>query len=374
MIAKNFTVKKDDDRLMNHLKKISNPLLAWFRARARSLPWRDDPRPYYVWVSEIMLQQTRVAAVMPYFSRFVAALPDVGALASADDDALMKLWEGLGYYSRTRNLKKAAQVVMEKHGGTIPRDFDELLALPGIGRYTAGAIASIAYGARVPAVDGNVLRVVARLTASREDVLREKTKRAVEEALAASMPKDAGQFNQAMMELGALVCLPRTPHCAECPLASLCRAHAEGMEAELPVKAAKKERRVEPRTVLLIERNGKFAIAKRPNRGLLASLWEFPNLIGEKNRAEILAFCKDAGLPVKSARRMKAARHIFTHIEWRLSGWHILLKGDSEAAVKEPRTPFGSAPLPPLTWATRQELSDTYSIPVAFHAYIPQNT
>ena len=352
------------------LGKIAKPLLGWFRTRARSLPWRDDPRPYYVWISEIMLQQTRVAAVMPYFSRFVAALPDVRALAAADDDALMKLWEGFGYYSRARNLKKAAQVVMEKFGGTIPRSFDELLSLPGVGRYTAGAIASIAYGEALPAVDGNVLRVVARLTASREDVLKEKTKRAVEEALASVMPKEAGQFNQAMMELGALVCLPRVPRCGECPLAALCRAHAEGMETELPVKTAKKERRIEPRTVFLIERDGRFAIAKRPKRGLLAELWEFPNLSGEKKRAEVLAFCKNAGLSVQSARRMKAARHIFTHIEWRLVGWHIRLASPPEG-VGEERAPYGASPLPPLTWATREELSEIYSIPTAFRAYMP---
>ncbi|MBR1760833.1 MAG: A/G-specific adenine glycosylase [Schwartzia sp.] len=352
------------------LPNIAKPLLQWFRARARSLPWRDCPLPYYVWVSEIMLQQTRVAAVMPYFSRFVAALPDVASLAAADDDALMKLWEGLGYYSRARNLKKAAKLVMEKYGGAIPGDFDELLSLPGIGRYTAGAIASIAYGERVPAVDGNVLRVVARLTASRDDILRDTTKRAVEAALAAAMPKEAGQFNQAMMELGALVCLPRAAHCEECPLAALCRAHAEGLEAELPVKTAKKARRVEPRTVLLIERDGKFAIAKRPKRGLLAELWEFPNLPGEKSRAEILALCKSAGLFAKSAHRMKAARHIFTHIEWQLSGWHIRL-ADTPEAVGEKRARCGSSPLPPLTWATHEELSDIYSIPAAFHAYLP---
>lgn len=352
------------------LNKISKPLLSWFRARARSLPWRDDPRPYFVWVSEIMLQQTRVAAVMPYFSRFISALPDVAALAAVDDDALMKLWEGLGYYSRARNLKKAAQRIMEKHGGTVPRDFDALLALPGVGRYTAGAVASIAYGERVPAVDGNVLRVVARLTASRDDILKDSTKRAVENALAEIMPKDAGQFNQAMMELGALVCLPRTAHCEECPLASLCRAHAEGIESDLPVKAAKKERRVEPRTVLLIERDGKFAVAKRPKRGLLAGLWEFPNFPGEKKRNEVLALCKNAGLPVQSARKLKAARHIFTHIEWMLSGWHIRLV-DATEEVRETRVSYGSSPLPPLTWATREELSEAYSVPTAFHAYMP---
>ena len=352
------------------LDKIAKPLLKWFRARARSLPWRDDPRPYFVWVSEIMLQQTRVAAVLPYFSRFIAALPDVGALAAADDDALMKLWEGLGYYSRARNLKKAAALIMEKHGGVIPRDYHELLALPGVGRYTAGAIASIAYGLRVPAVDGNVLRVVSRLAASREDILRDATKRAVEDALAEIMPKEAGLFNQAMMELGALVCLPRAAHCGECPLASLCRAHAEGLENELPVRAAKKERRIEARTVLLLERGGKYAVAKRPNRGLLAGLWEFPNLPGEKKRAEILALCKNAGFPVQSLRRMKAARHIFTHIEWRLTGWHIRL-ADAAEVIREEHAAYGTAPLPPLAWATREELSDAYGIPAAFKAYMP---
>ena len=354
------------------LRKITKPLLTWFRARAWSLPWRDNPRPYFVWISEIMLQQTRVAAVMPYFSRFIAALPNVASLAAADDDALMKLWQGLGYYSRARNLKKAAQTVMEKHGGVIPRDFNALLALPGVGRYTAGASASIAYGERIPAVDGNVLRVVSRLTASREDVLRDATKRSVEDALAAVTPKDAGAFNQALMELGALVCLPRTAHCEECPLASLCRAHAEGIESELPVKAPKKERRVEERTVLLIEQSGKFAITKRPKRGLLANLWELPNLSGAHTRAEILSICRDAGLEVKSVRRMKAARHIFTHIEWRLTGWHIRLAGDSSTdRANEKRAAYGTSPLPPLVWATRDELADAYSIPTAFRAYMP---
>ena len=352
------------------LRKIAKPLLSWFRSRARSLPWRDDPKPYYVWVSEIMLQQTRVTAVLPYFSRFIAALPDVRALASVDDDALMKLWEGLGYYSRARNLKKAAIQIVEKHDGKIPRDFSELLSLPGVGRYTAGAVASIAYGERVPAVDGNVLRVVSRLTASRDDILRDATKRAVENDLAAVMPKEAGLFNQAMMELGALVCLPRAARCDECPLSLLCRAHAEGVENELPVKAPKRERRVENRTVLLIELDGRFAVAKRPNRGLLADLWEFPNLPGEKKRADVLALCKNAGLSVQSARRIKAARHIFTHIEWRLTGWHIRL-ADAVNQVNEAHTAYGGSPLPPLLWATREELSETYGIPTAFKAYMP---
>ena len=323
-----------------------------------------------------MLQQTRVEAVKGYYTRFLNAVPDIASLAGSDQELLHKLWEGLGYYSRVRNLQAAAKEILQLYGGEFPRTYREVRALKGIGDYTAGAICSICFDLPTPAVDGNVLRVLSRMREDPRCTDDLAVRRSVRDELAAVYPESgAGTLTPALMELGATVCVPNgAPKCEECPLASLCRAHAEGLENELPVKAAKKERRVEPRTVLLIERNGKFAIAKRPNRGLLASLWEFPNLAGGKNRTEILAFCKKAGLPVKSARRMKAARHIFTHIEWRLSGWHILLKDDSEAAVKEPRAPFGSAPLPPLTWATRQELSDTYSIPVAFHAYIPQNT
>lgn len=351
------------------LAKISSPLLAWFRSRARALPWRDDPRPYYVWVSEIMLQQTRVTAVMPYFARFIEALPDVAALAAADDDALMKLWEGLGYYSRARNLKKAALLVTERHGGVLPRDFDALLALPGIGRYTAGAIASIAYGEPRPAVDGNVLRVVMRLAAAREDIMRDATKRAVENALADVMPKEPGLFNQALMELGALVCLPRAARCGDCPLAGLCLAHARHVENELPVKSPKKARRIETRTVLLIERGGRFAILKRPDRGLLAGLWELPNVAGELTRRDAAALLRDAGFTLRSLRRLPDTRHIFTHIEWALTGWHARLsEGD---LLREERARYGPSPLPPLTWAEREELTTVYGIPAAFHRYLP---
>jgi A/G-specific adenine glycosylase len=261
------------------LDKIAKPLLKWFRARARSLPWRDDPRPYYVWVSEIMLQQTRVTAVLPYFSRFITALPDVRALAAVDDDALMKLWEGLGYYSRARNLKKAAALIMEKHGGIIPHDFDTLLSLPGVGRYTAGAVASIAYGQRVPAVDGNVLRVVSRLTASRDDILRDATKRAVENALAEIMPKDAGQFNQAMMELGALVCTPKNPNCASCPLKNDCQARRAGTQADYPVRTPRKAVPTRRATVVVAtDAQGRVLLARNSEGGLLKGLWELPTL------------------------------------------------------------------------------------------------
>ncbi len=349
----------------NSLAAIVKPLLRWFAARQRPLPWRDDPRPYYVWISEVMLQQTRVAAVLPYFDRFVAALPDVAALAAVEDDVLLKLWEGLGYYSRARNLKKAAGIIEAEYGGVIPAEAAELQRLPGIGRYTAGAVSSIAYGRRVPAVDGNVLRVAARLQGDERDIAQESTKRAVEAQMAEIIPPDAAAFNQALMELGALVCLPRgAARCGECPLAGLCVACRQGRVADLPVKAAKKERRTEERTVLLIQGPAGIAVDRRPARGLLAGLWELPNLAGHLTRREVTALARGQGWQVKRLRKLPAARHVFTHIEWRLIGWRI------ELAENGGQTAAGST-LPPLTWAAPGELAARYGIPAAFHHYLP---
>ena len=270
---------------MDSLAAIVGPLLEWYGRNARSLPWREEPAPYRVWVSEIMLQQTRVEAVKPYFARFLAELPDVTALASAPEQQLMKLWEGLGYYSRARNLQKAARVMVEQYGGTLPADYDALLKLPGIGPYTAGAVASIAYGIPVPAVDGNVLRVVMRLTAGWEDIADPAVKRAVERRMAAILPKDRpGDFNQAMMELGATVCAPGgEPKCLVCPLNALCEGYRQGVARELPVKAKKKARRIEERTVFLLVCDGELAIRKRADSGLLAGLWELPSVEGKLN-------------------------------------------------------------------------------------------
>ncbi|MBQ7515585.1 MAG: A/G-specific adenine glycosylase [Schwartzia sp.] len=349
------------------LAAIVTPLRRWFAARKRPLPWRDDPRPYYVWISEIMLQQTRVTAVLPYFDRFINALPDVAALAAVEDDALLKLWEGLGYYSRARNLKKAAQIIMTEHGGTLPAEAAELEKLPGIGRYTAGAISSIAFGRRVPAVDGNVLRVIARLTGDSRDVMRESTRRVIETAVGAIIPRDAAAFNQALMELGALVCLPRAAaRCDECPLAAQCVARAEDRVASLPAKAPKKERRVEARTVLWVEGPAGVALHRRPSRGLLAGLWELPNVAGHLTRQEVAALAAAMGWPVKSLRRLPAAHHVFTHIEWQLIGWRVRLKA---AAVNPPAS--APAPLPPLTWAAPGDLKTRYGIPTAFRYYVP---
>lgn len=351
------------------LADITAPLLTWFHAKKRTLPWRDDPQPYYVWVSEIMLQQTRVTAVLPYFTRFINALPDVAALAAVSDDTLLKLWEGLGYYHRAHNLKKAAAIVLRDYEGKLPTDFARLLKLPGIGRYTAGAISSIAGGHACPAVDGNVLRVVMRLTGSRLDIMKERTRRIVEAALTDILPQEVGAFNQALMELGALICLPRSAaHCGECPLSSLCTAHATGCVAELPCKEAKKERRIERRTVLWIERGGTIAIAQRPKRGLLAELWELPNFPGHLTRAAVMKLAQGAGWSVSSLKSLPAARHIFTHIEWQLTGWRLAL---TAGCIAEPRAPYGEALLPPLVWAAPEELKQRYSVPAAFQHYFP---
>ncbi len=268
--------------LSDRLRAMNRPLLAWYEAHARVLPWREDPEPYRVWISEIMLQQTRVEAVKPYFERFMEALPDAAALASVEDDRLMKLWEGLGYYNRARNLKKAAIEIQERFGGRMPSEYEDLLSLPGIGSYTAGAIASIAFGRPVPAVDGNVLRVISRVTASREDILKASTKRWMEEELRRTMPQDAASaFNQGLIEIGAIVCVPNgPPKCGACPLASICLARKQDLIGEIPVKTPPKKRRLEERTVLILEHAGQVGLRKREDTGLLASLYELPNVEG----------------------------------------------------------------------------------------------
>ncbi|MDR2686971.1 MAG: A/G-specific adenine glycosylase [Oscillospiraceae bacterium] len=322
-------------------------LLAWYERNKRALPWRDrvPPSAYHTWVSEIMLQQTRAEAVKPYYERFLAALPTVEALAGADDDRLLKLWEGLGYYSRARNLKKAAQAVVREHGGVIPSDPAALLKLPGVGLYTAGAVASIACGVPVPAVDGNVLRVCARLAADPADIALDQTKRGVAARLLRAMPRDCpGAFNQALMELGACVCLPNgSPGCGRCPLAEYCLAHAQGREADFPVKSPKKPRRVEERRLLILRCGDKLALRRRPPKGLLAGLWELPE-----------AFGLPEGL-VLSREPAGQAVHVFTHIEWRMAAERVLLR----------------APLPGegLAWVTQAQLERDYALPSAFAGF-----
>ena len=275
--------------------EIVNLLVDWYRKNKRVLPWRDKDNAYYTWISEIMLQQTRVEAVKPYFLRFIKELPDIQALACCPEEKLMKLWEGLGYYNRVRNMQIAARTVIEEYGGKLPDDYQELQKLKGIGSYTAGAIASIAYGKVAPAVDGNVLRVISRVTLSREDILKQSVKRSMEQQIVAIMPANRpGAFNQALMELGAMVCVPNgEPHCEVCPLKELCLARKKGAVDEIPVKKAKKPRRVEEKTVMIIRDGEHLAIHKRPPKGLLSGLYELPNTEGHLTQDEAVAWVKE---------------------------------------------------------------------------------
>ena len=334
---------------MTPLEQLPLPLLLWFREHARVLPWRSDPTPYHVWLSEIMLQQTRVAAVLDYYRRFLDAAPTVADLAALPEERLMKLWQGLGYYNRARNLQKAARQIMEDHGGVFPGRYEDIRALAGVGDYTAGAIASIAFGLPVPAVDGNVLRVVARLTGDGGDISTPAMKRRVTEQLSEIIPvRDAGQFNQALMELGATVCLPNgAPLCQNCPAAEFCQARLTGSTDRLPVRAPKKERRVEARTVFLIFCRDRVALRRRPERGLLAGLWEYPNELSPAARA-----LADWGIVPVSQERGGTGRHIFTHIEWRMEA--ALVETDRE------ELPQG------WVWADRGELERRYALPNAF--------
>ena len=350
-------------------------LLTWRKSApdTRDLPWRDEPTPYHVWISEIMLQQTRAAVVRAYYLRFLTVLPSVHDLAAVNDDALMKLWQGLGYYSRARNLKRAAEVIVKAHGGDLPNDFDALLKLPGIGRYTASAIASFAYGQPRPAVDGNFLRVAARITANPIDIGKDSTKRSLEAALSISYPegRDAGLLNEAFMDLGATICLPHgAPLCHRCPAAQLCLAHDRGTEQDYPVKSAAKARRKEKHTVLVLSCGDRIAIRKRPTKGLLAGLWEYPHLDGKQSKRAVRAHLEDEGFRILSIDPLPPARHIFSHIEWELTGWAVTVAEKNEPPLMSAETTSDEPSS--LLWVRRAELAETYSIPAAFGYFTPQ--
>ena len=336
---------------MNTLSMLPIPLLQWYREHARDLPWRRTPDPYRVWVSEIMLQQTRVAAVLGYFARFMAAFPTIQDLADAPEDVLMKQWQGLGYYSRARNLQKAARQIMDEHGGVFPTDYPAIRALAGIGDYTAAAIASICFGQPVPAVDGNLLRVAARILADDTDITTTQGKRHFTQALQAVIPVDfPGQFNQAMMDLGATVCLPNgVSLCDECPAADFCLAKAQGITQDLPTRPAKKPRRIEERVVFLLFHAGKIALRRRPSKGLLAGLWEYPNELAPAEEALAQWGLADqlAGEPEFAG----TGKHIFTHVEWRMTA--------QRAELRSPALPEG------WVWADRAALEHTYALPSA---------
>ena len=333
---------------MKDLKEIVEPLIRWFRENKRDLPWRQTKDPYAVWVSEIMLQQTRVEAVKPYYIRFLQTLPTVKDLANADEEVILKLWEGLGYYSRVRNMQKAAIQIMEDFGGVFPANQKDLLSLKGIGPYTAGAVGSIAFGLPIPAVDGNVLRVMSRITADASDISLQITKKEWESRLAEIMPQEcAGDLNQALMELGAMVCLPNgAPKCEICPARMMCEAYKNGLTEILPVRAKKKARKIEERTVLLLFQNGKAALRKRADTGLLASLWEFPSVLGNLDEAGVSLTLAQMGLSAKSIEPTGSAKHIFTHIEWDMKGYFADVTGETDDLFWTDAAAFDAAAIP----------------------------
>ena len=325
-----------DETLM---KAAVSPLLEWYRVCKRDLPWRKARSFYTALVSELMLQQTRVEAVKERYALFLQRFPTPEALAAASEEEVLKMWEGLGYYSRARNLHKAAKILAAEG---LPQDFNGVRALPGVGDYTAGAICSIALGLPQPAVDGNVLRILSRLYADGANIDEPATRARFSELLRAAYPPETGDFCEALMELGAIVCVPNgAPLCGECPWQALCRAHLTGEEENYPVRSEKKARRVVDATVLVLQCGDKFALEKRPAKGLLAGLWQFPFFEGD---------APDLGEVVAEKR----AKHIFTHVEWRMRG--KLVRIDAE--------------LPRYVWATADEIARTYAVPSAFWAFM----
>lgn len=350
----------DSKENRNRLSLAIPGLVSWYCENKKEYPWRIDATPYHVWVSEIMLQQTRIEAALDYYKRFTAELPSVKSLAEVDDERLMKLWQGLGYYSRARNLKKAALRVMQEYGGELPNSADELKKLPGIGDYTAGAIASIAYHKSEPAVDGNVLRVVSRIIASRDDIMLPATKKSVTALLRAVYPsgKDAAMLTEGLMELGEQVCIPNgEPRCDLCPIAEHCLAFAQGKTAEIPLREVKKEKRREEKTILLLRTpDGRYAIRKRASRGLLANMWEFPSLDGRYAEGDLESYLTERGFSVEEVFSCGEAEHIFTHIVWQMTGF--------TATVAEETGDY--------IWKSREEILKEFAIPSAYRFYLKQ--
>ncbi len=366
------------------LEEIVAPLLTWFSDNARQLPWRDSPTPYQVWVSEIMLQQTRVEAVKEYYLRFMKRLPTIEALAQIEEQELLKLWEGLGYYNRVRNMQKTACIITKDYGGTFPKQYEQLLSLPGIGTYTAGAVASIAYGLPEPAVDGNVLRVLARIRGDYGDIADAAVKKRVEAELRtllnqisdenaipnARVPKRmnrTGALNQALMELGAIVCIPNgTPKCEMCPIrnsqACRCIAFDHNSQSELPVKSPKKQRKIDEKTVILIMDDRRTIIRKRPSTGLLAGLYEFPNTEGYLSEKQVQEYVESMGLFCLRIERIPDATHIFTHREWHMRAYLVRIaeSPDANVLIEDRKHNF----------VNREQIEEQYPLPTAFSKFM----
>lgn len=336
--------------------EIKEPLLKWYEKEHRLLPWRTMKHPYNIWISEIMLQQTRVEAVKGYYARFLEAIPSVEDLATISEEELLKLWEGLGYYNRARNLQKAAQIIMEQYHGTFPREYSEVIALPGIGEYTAGAICSICYELPTPAVDGNVLRVMTRMSESYLNIDDVKTKRLAKQELETLYQHgDCAMLTQALMELGAMVCIPNgEPKCEECPLSTMCRAYRNHTYNELPVRKKKKSRTIVEKTVFILHDGDYYGIRKRPDKGLLANMWEFGHVDYKMNKNEALQYVSDEGYEPFLLEKEIPYTHIFSHVEWRMTAYYISCRNH----------------LPNLKWVKEEELKNRYALPTAFKTFL----
>ncbi len=339
-------------------EKLGEKLCMWYDAGHRELPWRQDREPYHVWLSEIMLQQTRVEAVKGYYARFLSELPTIRALAACPPDRLTKLWEGLGYYSRVWNLQKAAKTIMEEFGGEFPGTYEAVRALPGVGDYTAGAICSICFDLPTPAVDGNVLRVLSRVMEDGAPVTNQKTKTAYRAALLPLYEAGSrGKLTQALMELGAMVCVPNgAPKCEICPLRDVCLANAHGTWEKYPVKEAKKAKREEEKTVFYLTCDGCLAVRKRESKGLLAGLWELPNVEGKLDAAQALLFAEKAGCEPAELLKSVERVHVFTHIIWRMRCYYIVCKEKS----------------PEFVWADAERRKTDVALPTAFRMFVEE--
>ncbi|MDE6659378.1 MAG: A/G-specific adenine glycosylase [Eubacterium sp.] len=342
---------KTTDSIYNKLPEI---LLPWYKQNARILPWRKDTEPYHIWISEIMLQQTRVEAVKDYYLRFLKQLPDIHTLAEVPESQLLKLWEGLGYYNRARNLQKAAQVIEMQYSGQFPNQYEKIRALPGIGPYTAGAISSICFNLPCAAVDGNVLRIITRMTENSAPIDLAQTKTDIANQLERIYPKNAcGTFTQALMELGATICTPKSPKCEACPAKAFCQAYAHNTMINYPVKLPKKDKRIEDRTVFLLQYENKYAITKRNEGGLLSGLWQLPNILGKMDAEQALNTADSFGVQPAELYQQLNRVHIFTHIKWQMTCYHI-------RCTKAPND---------FTWATAEEIETTYALPTAFRMF-----
>lgn len=336
--------------------EIKNPLLQWYRKEHRDLKWRNTKNPYYIWISEIMLQQTRVEAVKGYYDRFLHEIPDIESLASISEEHLLKLWEGLGYYNRARNLQKAAITIVKDYNGVFPTEYGDVLSLSGIGEYTAGAICSICYDAKTPAVDGNVLRVMTRLSECYDNIDLPSTKRkARQELLTLYASGDCGELTQALMELGAMICIPNgSPKCEQCPLRKQCNACCNNSYDILPVRQTKKKRKIEEMTVFILHDEEQYGIRKRAAKGLLANMWEFPHINEKMSVDAAMQYLSNQGYEPVLLEKEIPYTHIFSHVEWRMTAYYISCRNKQSH----------------LTWVDKKEFAYRYALPTAFKTFI----